>query len=67
MADSELRAASAGPQGSDVRSDVHVAYQPGDKPLRLDITSRVDYLYGDAIEASVRRVVEALGEGVASD
>jgi citrate lyase subunit beta/citryl-CoA lyase len=27
----------------------------------LDITSRVDYLYGDAIEASVRRVVEALG------
>jgi citrate lyase subunit beta/citryl-CoA lyase len=61
MAESEIRTAHAGPQDTEVRSDAHVAYAPGDAPLRLEISSRVDYLYGEAIESSVRRVVDAFG------
>ncbi len=55
----EIAAASAGPEGDRVRSDLHVRYEPGSEPLALDITSKVDYLYGEAIEAAVRRVAAA--------
>ena len=57
----DLRPASAGPVGDDVRSDCHVAFEPGDDPLVLDVTSKVDYLYGEAIAAAVRRVADGLG------
>jgi citrate lyase subunit beta/citryl-CoA lyase len=59
----ELRAAAAGPLGDDVRSDCHVAFEPGDGPIVLDISSKVDYLYGDAITAAVKRVADSLGIG----
>jgi citrate lyase subunit beta/citryl-CoA lyase len=59
MAQSSIEAAIAGPIGDDVRSDVHVAYEPGSEELRISVTSKVDYLYGEAIEAAVRRVAEA--------
>jgi len=57
---SELRPAAAGPSGDDVRSDCHVTYEPGDEPLALEIDSKVDYLYSEAIEAAVRRVASGL-------
>jgi citrate lyase subunit beta/citryl-CoA lyase len=57
----DLKPAAAGPVGDDVRSDCHVAYQPGDEALILEVSSKVDYLYGEAIEDSVRRVAAGLG------
>ncbi len=57
----DLRPASAGPLGDDVRSDCHVAYEPGADVLAIKISSKVDYLYGDSIEAAVRRVAAGLG------
>lgn len=57
----DLHPAAAGSLGDRVRSDCHVAYEPGTDPLRLVIGSKVDYLYGDAIEAAVRRVTEGFG------
>jgi len=56
----ELRSAAAGPLGDKVRSDCHVAYEPGVRSLVLEITSKVDYLYGESIEAAVRRVAAGL-------
>lgn len=56
----ELRSAAAGPLGDKVRSDCHVAYEPGDRSLVLEITSKVDYLYGESIEVAMRRVAAGL-------
>ncbi len=61
MSQPGLKAAAAGPQGESVRSDCHVAYQPGDEPLEVAVASKVDYLYGDAIAAALRRAAGALG------
>ena len=58
---SDLRAAAAGPEGDDVRSDCHVHYEPGADSLVIEISSKVDYLYGESIEAAVRRVARGLG------
>ena len=57
----DLRPAAAGPLGDDVRSDCHVAYEPGSESLTLEISSKVDYLFGDAIETAGRRVAGELG------
>lgn len=57
----DLRPATAGPIGDDIRSDCHVAFEPGGQTLELGIDSKVDYLYGDAIETAVRRVTEGFG------
>jgi len=57
----EIKGATAGPVGDRVRSDLHVAFEPGSEPLDLEITSKVDYLYSEAIEAAVRRVAAAFG------
>ncbi len=56
-----IRAAEAGPSGDKIRSDLVVRYRPAGSPLGLRITSRVGYLYGDAITAAVHRVAAALG------
>jgi citrate lyase subunit beta/citryl-CoA lyase len=58
MAEHHIRAAAAGPTGERVRSDLNVAYEPGDNDLLIDVHSKVDYLFGDAIEEAVRRVAE---------
>ncbi len=58
-----IREASAGPSGEKIRSDLVVRYEPGDGPLEITVTSKVGYLYGEAIEAAVRRVAEAFGVG----
>ncbi len=61
MGEPKIKPASAGPTGERVRSDLNVAYEPGTGKLAIELTSRVDYLYGEAIEAAVRRVVGVLG------
>lgn len=61
MSEQSLRTASAGPIGDRVRSDLQVGYEPTSQPLSIDLSSKVDYLYGEAIESAVRRVVEAFG------
>lgn len=63
MTDGEIIAASAGPTGKKVRSDLEVTFRPGDQPLQIDLESKVDYLYGESIESSVRRVAEAFSVG----
>jgi len=59
MGGAEIRPATAGPTGERVRSDLHVAFEPTGDPLALEISSKVDYLYGEAIEKAVRRVASA--------
>jgi citrate lyase subunit beta/citryl-CoA lyase len=59
MSEIKIRAAAAGPSGDEVRSDLRVEYEPGADPLRVEVVSKVDYLYGEAIDAAVRRVAEA--------
>jgi citrate lyase subunit beta/citryl-CoA lyase len=61
MGEATIRPASAGPVGERVRSDLNVSYEPTSDPLTIELTSKVDYLYGEAIERSVRRVADAFG------
>ncbi|NOZ95282.1 MAG: citrate lyase acyl carrier protein, partial [Acidobacteria bacterium] len=56
------RSASAGPSAdTKIRSDLVVRYEPGNGPLAVTVTSKVDYLFGEAIGSAARRVAEALG------
>jgi citrate lyase subunit beta/citryl-CoA lyase len=59
MREPELRSAVVGAKSEGTRSDLSVAYDPGPDPLQVEITSKVDYLFGRAIESAVRRVVDA--------
>jgi citrate lyase subunit beta/citryl-CoA lyase len=61
MGEAEIKPASAGPTAERVRSDLHVAFEPTGGDLTLEISSKVDYLYGEAIETAVRRVAKAFG------
>jgi citrate lyase subunit beta/citryl-CoA lyase len=61
MPEPSICPASSGPVGERVRSDLNVAFEPGDELLAVEVTSKVDYLYREAIEAAVRRVTEAFG------
>ncbi|RLE33735.1 MAG: citrate lyase ACP [Acidobacteria bacterium] len=71
MNDMKIVAAVAGPTGDRPRSDLKVTYQPGSEALSIDVSSKVDYLYGEAINAAVKRVVESFnvetGELVVND
>jgi len=60
MAEHPIRAAAAGPTGERVRSDLNVAYEPGENTLLIEVHSKVDYLYKEAIEGAVRRVAQTL-------
>jgi citrate lyase subunit beta / citryl-CoA lyase len=52
----------AGRLGQDVRSDLHAAFEPHDSGgIEIEIHSRVEALYGRAIEAQAREVLAALG------
>ncbi len=51
----------AGPQGDDVRSDLHVAVELASSGgLQLQMESKVGSLYGESIEQTARQVLEAL-------
>src|SRR6201987_4109690 len=63
MADSNTsRAAEAGHWGKDVRSGVHVSFEPRDSGgIERGLESRVAAFYGEAFLTQVRSVLEALG------
>ena len=53
---------TAGLRGKGVRSDCWVSVTIADTgPIRLDLASKVDFLYGDSIRALVARELKALG------
>jgi citrate lyase subunit beta/citryl-CoA lyase len=56
----EPEVAEAGRWGDDVRSDLHVAFTPGEK-LEIEVESRVEPYYGNAIRAQTVEVLGALG------
>jgi len=56
-----IRSAMAGPTAEKIRSDLVGRYEPGDTPLDVTVTSKVGYLYGEAIEGAARRVAGDLG------
>lgn len=59
MPENGSKSASVGPRGDRVRSDLNVGYESTSEALTIDVTSKVDYLFGAAIEAAVRRVADA--------
>ena len=61
MVERNVMRASAWPTGDRVRSDLRVVYEPNADALMIELTSKVDYLYREAIDNAVRRVAEALG------
>jgi citrate lyase subunit beta/citryl-CoA lyase len=61
MVDRNVMRASAGPTGDQVRSDLRVEYEPTAGALTIELKSKVDYLYREAIETAVRRVAVAMG------
>jgi len=62
MTSTQTRAAEAGHQGADIRSDLHVAVEPRDGGgLDLSMESRVAPYYGAAILSQARQVLDALG------
>jgi citrate lyase subunit beta/citryl-CoA lyase len=61
MGEATIRPASAGQVGEHVRSDLNASYEPSSNSLSVELTSKVDYLYSQAIEGAVRRVADAFG------
>ena len=56
------RISEAGHSGKDIRSDLHVAFEPRDRgDVEIALESRVKPYYGDAIEAQAREVLSELG------
>jgi citrate lyase subunit beta/citryl-CoA lyase len=52
----------AGREGKDVRSDLHVSFEPCESGgVEIEVQSRVKALYGATIEAQAREVLGALG------
>lgn len=60
-ADPTPQRAEAGRRGDDVRSDLHVTFEPRDSGgFEIVVESRVEAYYGEAIRAQVRQVLETL-------
>lgn len=60
-ADLTPRRAEAGRRGDDIRSDLHVSFDPRIRGgLQIVVESRVEAYYGEAIRTQVRQVLEAL-------
>ena len=51
----------AGRKGPGVRSDLHVSFEPGSDSLDIDLRSRVEPYYGEAIRKQVATVFDQLG------
>ena len=57
-----LRRGEAGRAGSDVRSDLRVAFEERNSGgIEVELQSRVDLYYGEAIRAQAKNVLHALG------
>jgi citrate lyase subunit beta/citryl-CoA lyase len=60
--DAPAKRGESGPQGDDVRSDLHVAIElTTSGGIELDLVSKVEAFYGDSIRATVEGVLSALG------
>ena len=46
---------TAGPSGKKIRSDCQVSFKPSNQPLKIEVSSKVDVLFG----ASLRNLTEA--------
>lgn len=55
------RVGEAGRQGEDVRSDLHVRFEPGEGETEIELQSRVGPYYGENIRAQAKDVLSALG------
>lgn len=53
--------AEAGRLGDDVRSDLHVTFEPRTSGVEIDLQSRVAPYYGNAIQEQARQMLTALG------
>ena len=51
----------AGRQGKDVRSDLYVRFEPGERAIEIELQSRVGLYYGDHIREQAMGVLAALG------
>src|SRR5271157_4559542 len=59
---SRIRRAEAGRAGGDVRSDLHVSFaERATGGIEIELRSRVELYYGEAIRQQVRDVLQALG------
>lgn len=59
--DAAVGRGAAGPQGVDVRSDLHVVLELRDSGgLEIELTSKVGALYGDSIHRTAQHVLKAL-------
>jgi citrate lyase subunit beta/citryl-CoA lyase len=57
-----MHPAEAGHHGKDVRSDLHVSFEPRDSGgLEIALESRVELYYGASIVSQTRQVLETLG------
>ena len=57
----KVHVAEAGRMGKDVRSDLHVRFEPCEGGLTIELTSRVNLYYGENIRQQAREVLAALG------
>ncbi len=61
-AETSVRRGEAGRAGDDVRSDLHVSFEErAGGGIEIDLRSRVELYYGEAIRTQVREVLHALG------
>ena len=59
---SRLRRGEAGRAGTDVRSDLHVIFEPrSNGGIEISLRSRVELYYGEVIRQQVRDVLQTLG------
>lgn len=52
---------TAGPAGEKIRSDCRVRYQPGSKPLEIQVNSKVGALFGTSLNELVTACLDQLG------
>lgn len=57
----KMHTGAAGRMGKDVRSDLHVQFEPNGTELVIELTSRVSLYYGENIQQQARDVLAALG------
>jgi citrate lyase subunit beta/citryl-CoA lyase len=57
----KVRVGEAGRMGKDVRSDLHVRFEPNGTTLEIELLSRVGLYYGENIRQQAREVMAALG------
>lgn len=57
----KLHTGEAGRLGKDVRSDLHVRFEPNGGPLEIELVSRVSLYYGENIRQQARELMAWLG------